>query len=54
MKPVLIQNLMKKNKKEFSKVDPTAEDVEKASSKIFNFVLLVLTLIIIISISIGA
>ncbi len=54
MKPVLIQKLVKKNKKEFSKIDPTTEDVEKASSKIFNFVLLALTLIVIISISLGA
>ncbi len=54
MKPVIVQKLVKKNKKEFSKVDPTTEEVEKASSKIFNFVLLALTLIVIITISIGA
>lgn len=54
MKHVLIQKLVKKNKKEFSKVDPTTEEVEKASSKIFNFVVLALTMIVIITISIGA
>jgi hypothetical protein len=54
MKPVIVQKLVKKNKKEFSKVDPTTEDVEKASSKLFNFVVLALTLIVIITISIGA
>jgi hypothetical protein len=54
MKPVIVQKLVKKNKKEFSKVDPTKEDVEKASSKLFNFVVLALTLIVIITISIGA
>ncbi len=54
MKPVIVQKLVKKNKKEFSKVDPTTEEVEKASSKIFNFVVLALTLIVIITISIGA
>jgi hypothetical protein len=54
MKHVLIQKLVKKNKKEFSKVDPTTEEVEKVSSKIFNFVVLALTLIVIITISIGA
>jgi hypothetical protein len=54
MKPVIVQKLVKKNKKEFSKVDPTTEDVEKASTKIYNFVLLALTLIVIITISIGA
>lgn len=54
MKPVLIQKLVKKNKKEFIKVDPTTEEVEKASSKLFNFVVLALTLIVIITISIGA
>ncbi len=54
MKPVLIQKLVKKNKKEFIKVDPTTEEVEKTSTKIYNFVLLALTLIVIITISIGA
>ncbi len=54
MKPVIVQKLVKKNKKEFSKVDPTTEEVEKASSKLFNFVVLALTLIVIITISIGA
>jgi hypothetical protein len=54
MKPVILQNLTKKNRKEFIKTDPTAQEVEQASSKFFNFVLVALALIVVLSITLGA
>lgn len=54
MKPVLIQNLTKKNKKESIKVDPTKEEVEKTANSFFGWVLAILAVIIVGSISIGA
>ena len=54
MKPVLIQNLTKKNKKESIKVDPSKEQVEKAANSFFGWVLALLAIIVIGSISIGA
>ena len=54
MKPVLIQNLTKKNKKESIKVDPTKEEVEKKANSFFSHVLILLAVIVIGSIAIGA
>ena len=54
MKPVLLQNLMKKNRKESIKNDPSKEEVEKVANKTFGWILVALTVIIILSISVGA
>ena len=54
MKPVIIQNLAKKNKKESLKTDPSKEEVEKAANGFFGWVLLILAIIVVGSIAIGA
>ena len=54
MKPVLIQNLIKKNKKESTKVDPSDKDLEKAANTVFGLVFTALAVIVLGSILIGA
>lgn len=54
MKPVLLQNLVKKNRKETTKVEPTDKEVEKFANKTFGWALLALVLIVVFSISVGA
>ena len=54
MKPVLLQNLMKKHRKETFKIDPTKEEVEKTANSIFGWALLILAVIVVGSIAIGA
>jgi hypothetical protein len=46
MKPVIIQQLMKRNKKPH-KVEPLTDDVEQYSSRSSNFVLLIIAIIVV-------
>lgn len=54
MKPVIIQNLAKKNKKESLKTDPSKEEIEKTANSFFGWVLLVLAVIVVGSIAVAA
>ena len=54
MKPVILQNLIKKNRKEIFKVDPTEKEVEKAANAVFGWILAGLVVIVVGSIAIGA
>ena len=54
MKPVILQNLIKKNRKETIKVDPTEKEVERAANTVFGWILGGLALIVVGSIAIGA
>ena len=54
MKPVLIQNLMKRTQKKSIDIDPSKEQIEKTANSIFNWALVVLTIIVVVSIAIGA
>ena len=54
MKPVLLQNLIKKNRKETIKVDPKQQEVEKAANTVFGWILAGLVVIVVGSIAIGA
>ena len=54
MKPVLIQTLLRKNNKRSINVDPSKDEIEKTANSIFNWALIVLAVIIVVSISIGA
>ena len=54
MKPVLVQNLTKRNKKESINIDPSNEEIKKTSDSIFNWALVALAIIVVVSISIGA
>ena len=46
MKPVIIQTLMRRNKK-LRNTEPLADDVEQYSSRSSNFVLLVVAIIVV-------
>ncbi len=54
MKPVLIQTLLRKNKKRSIDIDPSKDEVEKTANSIFNWALVALAVIIVVSISVGA
>ena len=54
MKPVLLQNLIKKNRKETTKIDPTPEEVNKSIDTVFGWILAGLAIMVIGSIAIGA
>ena len=54
MKPVLIQNLLKRNRKRSIDTDPSKDEIEKTATSIFNWVVVALAIIIVVSISIGA
>jgi hypothetical protein len=54
MKPVLIQNLLKRNKKRSIDIDPSKDEIEKTATSIFNWALVALAIIVIVSIAVGA
>lgn len=54
MKPVLIQSMMKRRRRQHVQPDPVAEDLHKESDRLFGFIMAVLVLIVIGSIAIAA
>jgi len=54
MKPVLIQSLLKKNRKKATSADTSDVEIKKTADSIFNWALVALAIIIVVSISIGA
>ena len=54
MKPVLIQNIMKKRRREQVLPDPVMEDIHKESDRLFAFILAVLAVIVVGSIAVAA
>lgn len=54
MKPILIQHIARKNRKEKIKTEVNLEEASEAANKIFGAVLLILFFLIIGSIAIGA
>ena len=54
MKPVLIQNLMKKRRREQVLPEPAVEDLHKESNRLFAFILGVLAVIVVGSIVVAA
>jgi hypothetical protein len=54
MKPVLIQNLMKRNRKRSFDIDPSKDKIEKTANGIFIWALVALAIIVVVSIAVGA
>lgn len=54
MKPVLIQNLLKKHRRQQVLPDHESSDVKKERDRLFNIILAVLAVIVIGSIAIAA
>jgi len=54
MKPVLIQNLLKRNKKRSIDIDPSSDEIKKTANSIFNWALVALVIIVVVSIAVGA
>ena len=54
MKSILIQNLMKRNRKKSIDIDPSKEQIEKTANGIFNWALVALVIIVVVSITVGA
>lgn len=54
MKPVLIQNLIKRKQKQSFDIDPSTEKIEKTANSIFIWALVALAIIVVVSISVGA
>jgi len=50
MKPVLIQSIMKRRRREQVRPDPVAEDLHKESDRLFMFIMAVLAVIVVGSI----
>ena len=54
MKSILIQTLLKRDKKKSFDIDPSTEQIKKTANSIFNWALVALTIIVVVSIAIGA
>ena len=54
MKSILIQTLLKRDKKKSFDIDPSKEQIERTSNSIFNWALVALAIIVVVSISLGA
>ncbi len=50
MKPVLIQSIMKRRRREQVRPDPVGEDLRKESDRLFAFIMVVLAAIVLGSI----
>ncbi len=50
MKPVLIQNIMKKRRREHVLPDPDVSDMQKERDRLFVFIMIVLAVIVVGSI----
>lgn len=51
MKPVLIQNIVRRRRKEVMQNDPAGQDIENTANKIVNSILVVLAVLIVGSIA---
>lgn len=54
MKPILLQNLMKRHRKEKMTVDPTVEETQRSIDKFFLFLLGAVAVMVVGGIAIGA
>jgi hypothetical protein len=54
MKPVLIQNLVKKRRKEVMKDEPLGRDIENAANTMVSIIFVILAILVIGSIILGA
>ncbi len=50
MKPVLIQSIMKRRRRETDRLNPVDNDLHKESDRLFAFIMIVLALIVVGSI----